>query len=356
MHAAEAPRPQLDKALLRRLIDAEHWTRAEALADRLIEAAPEDAELHYLRSTARVRQGRPLDALADLERSVRLDPERIERCLALVTLRLRLGRYAEALETWLRLRSARPDDPQVRRYARWSDPERGRLRQALDALEQRRTAADNDPELTARLAALHYACALWRWRALPDTERLQPVATSAAQLEHAEKHLAALRRLSGMPARGHRLRLENLIAANRRRRYDGGLIDLVLTAALFAGGLVSGGPLGLWYAGSAVASLYAWRRPAWLDHCQRLGLYRLPGGFANLLDWAYGAHLDERHPLFAPLDKPLHRMLAAQALRGAIRGVALPLAVAGGWRQNHGPRGAAVAAAACAGFALFAGL
>jgi len=71
-----------------------------ALAERLIDAYPEDARLHFLRGSLLAGNGRPIEAHAALSRAVALAPEFALARFQLGFFELTSGEAARALATW----------------------------------------------------------------------------------------------------------------------------------------------------------------------------------------------------------------------------------------------------------------
>lgn len=70
------------------------------LAERLIEAYPEDARLHFLRGSMLAGSGRPIEAHAALSRAVALAPDFALARFQLGFFELTSGEAARALATW----------------------------------------------------------------------------------------------------------------------------------------------------------------------------------------------------------------------------------------------------------------
>lgn len=70
------------------------------LAERLIEAYPEDARLHFLRGSILAGSGRPIEAHASLSRAVALAPDFALARFQLGFFELTSGEAARALATW----------------------------------------------------------------------------------------------------------------------------------------------------------------------------------------------------------------------------------------------------------------
>lgn len=71
-----------------------------ALAERLIDAYPEDARLHFLRGSLLAGSGRPIEAHASLSRAVTLAPDFALARFQLGFFELTSGEAARALLTW----------------------------------------------------------------------------------------------------------------------------------------------------------------------------------------------------------------------------------------------------------------
>jgi tetratricopeptide (TPR) repeat protein len=80
-----------------------------ALAERLIDAYPEDARLHFLRGSLLAGSGRPIEAHASLSRAVALAPEFALARFQLGFFELTSGEAARALATWEPLDSLPPE-------------------------------------------------------------------------------------------------------------------------------------------------------------------------------------------------------------------------------------------------------
>jgi tetratricopeptide (TPR) repeat protein len=70
------------------------------LAERLIDAYPEDARLHFLRGSLLAGSGRPIEAHASLRRAVALAPDLALARFQLGFFELTSGEAARALATW----------------------------------------------------------------------------------------------------------------------------------------------------------------------------------------------------------------------------------------------------------------
>jgi tetratricopeptide (TPR) repeat protein len=71
-----------------------------ALAERMIDAWPEDARLHFLRGSMLAGSGRPIEAHASLSRAVALAPDFALARFQLGFFELTSGEAARALATW----------------------------------------------------------------------------------------------------------------------------------------------------------------------------------------------------------------------------------------------------------------
>lgn len=81
-----------------------------ALAERLIDAYPEDSRLHFLRGSLLAGSGRPIEAHASLSRAVALAPEFALARFQLGFFELTSGEAARALATWEPLDALVPAD------------------------------------------------------------------------------------------------------------------------------------------------------------------------------------------------------------------------------------------------------
>lgn len=79
------------------------------LAERLIDAYPEDPRLHFLRGSLLAGSGRPIEAHASLSRAVELAPDFVLARFQLGFFELTSGEAARALKTWQPLDSL-PED------------------------------------------------------------------------------------------------------------------------------------------------------------------------------------------------------------------------------------------------------
>lgn len=88
-----------------------------SLADRLIEAYPEDARLHFLRGSLLAGSSRPIEAHASLSRAVALAPDFALARFQLGFFELTSGEAARALATWEPL-DALPADQYLAHFVR----------------------------------------------------------------------------------------------------------------------------------------------------------------------------------------------------------------------------------------------
>jgi WD40 repeat protein/tetratricopeptide (TPR) repeat protein len=102
-------------ARMSRVREADHdWPAAESLANKAIALGSRDSTLWLRRGWARLELGRPVDALADLDRSLAADPEEGTTELARFVALARLGRWTDADRAWIqadRLRLDARKDP-----------------------------------------------------------------------------------------------------------------------------------------------------------------------------------------------------------------------------------------------------
>ncbi len=88
-----------------------------SLAERLIDAYPEDARLHFLRGSMLAGAGRPIEAHAALSRAVALAPDFALARFQLGFFELTSGEAARALATWEPLDTL-PDDHYLAHFVR----------------------------------------------------------------------------------------------------------------------------------------------------------------------------------------------------------------------------------------------
>lgn len=103
-------------------------SRAEALATRLIVAAPRFAEAYNQRAIIAFEQGRFDDAARDCRRVLELNPFHFGAMSGLAQCEVQLGRPAQAIETLRRAARLQPYNPAIREHIR-----RIAARMALDA-------------------------------------------------------------------------------------------------------------------------------------------------------------------------------------------------------------------------------
>lgn len=87
----------------------------QALAERLIDAYPDDARLHFLRGSMLAGSGRPIEAHAALSRAVAIQPDFALARFQLGFFELTSGEAARAVATWAPL-EALPEDHYLRRF------------------------------------------------------------------------------------------------------------------------------------------------------------------------------------------------------------------------------------------------
>ncbi|WP_161956838.1 tetratricopeptide repeat protein [Sphingosinithalassobacter portus] len=89
---------------------------AIVLTEKMIDAYPEDARLHFLRGSILAGAGRPIEAHASLSRAVALAPDFALARFQLGFFELTSGEAQRALATWEPL-GALPDTAYLRRFA-----------------------------------------------------------------------------------------------------------------------------------------------------------------------------------------------------------------------------------------------
>jgi tetratricopeptide (TPR) repeat protein len=188
-------------------IRAPDLDRAVRLAETALAEGREHALLLNLRAYRLERDGRYLDALADLNHARALAPRDVPTLNALGLCLAHLDRPAEAVEAFEAAVAADPDFAPAHFNRGWACESLGDLDQARSSLERAQTLNPNDPAAPAHLASLAARRADWEGaRAYAErslaTDPNQPTANLAlAAVELAAKTLdAAERRLRGLLA------------------------------------------------------------------------------------------------------------------------------------------------------------
>lgn len=117
-----------------------------ALAERLIDAYPDDARLHFLRGSLLAGSGRPIEAHASLSQAVALAPDFALARFQLGFFELTSGEPARALSTWEPLDRLPEDQYLVKFVAGLRHLIADRFGDAIAALEEGIAAnSDNEP-------------------------------------------------------------------------------------------------------------------------------------------------------------------------------------------------------------------
>lgn len=127
---------------IRAAVAARKLPTAIALARQALDAGFEHAQLLHLRSTWLEQQGRPLEALVDLERAHQLDPADIAVLMALGFLLAQLQRPLLARKAFERAAELRPDLPGPRLQVGWVCENTGQVDAARKAYD---TVLDIEP-------------------------------------------------------------------------------------------------------------------------------------------------------------------------------------------------------------------
>ena len=123
------PRQGLAYAALADMTPPQHLWEQQALLQKGLSVAPDNADLDYVESDLLVRVGRQHDALAYAQRAASLDPLQFNYFLSLSTCLAIEGRVAEARGVIERAMAAWPGNGdvlqgQIAFEARWGDPDR----------------------------------------------------------------------------------------------------------------------------------------------------------------------------------------------------------------------------------------
>ena len=142
-------------------IRAPDLERAVRLAETALAEGREHALLLNLRAWRLERDGRYLDALADLKQARLLSPRDVPTLNALGLCLARLDRIAEAVEAFEAAIAVDPDFAPSHFNRGWASEALGDLDQARSSLERAQTLNPNDPASLAHLASLAARRADW---------------------------------------------------------------------------------------------------------------------------------------------------------------------------------------------------
>ena len=130
-----------------------------AFAERMIDAYPEDARLHFLRGSLLAGSGRPIEAHAALSQAVALAPGFALARFQLGFFELTSGEAARALATWAPLGALPPDHPLARFVEGLTHLIHDRFADAIAALEQGIAANAENPPLNRDMQLIIDRCA-----------------------------------------------------------------------------------------------------------------------------------------------------------------------------------------------------
>lgn len=147
------PPPEVIREV-RAAVKAGQLPKAIGIALRELDKGFEDPQLLHLRSTWHERQGRPAEALADLERAHFLDPDEIAVLMALGFMLGNLQRPAEARRIFERAARLRPDLIGPPLQLGWVAENLGEVDRARADYEVALKLAPRHPHAPARLASI----------------------------------------------------------------------------------------------------------------------------------------------------------------------------------------------------------
>jgi tetratricopeptide (TPR) repeat protein len=159
----------------------------EAL-EMVVEARPEDPEVHYWLGVASRETGRPEQALAHLERALELDDSRRDARLGLATVLESAGRPGEAIPHYVRLVELDPEDPEPYLRLGVLMLRTGDLDRALEHLEQAARLRPDDPDVHWMLGRSFQlrgdtASAIQQFERAVEIDPAHPAAQALAELK-----------------------------------------------------------------------------------------------------------------------------------------------------------------------------
>lgn len=207
------------KIEIRMMIKASKFPQARILATKLLKEHANDDELLFLRGTACAFRSANEQAEKDLRSAIALRPRKIKYYLNLCDILLSNSQYELAFIEYVRARMAVPSDPGLSAFYDLLVGEDGKIRKALDRLEQRYKKNDYDDDLVDILMELYLLNALCKWTSYYDNGKLDFTAKNQQQIEEAEQYLdrAKFVLVMGEAGRTHRARLEIIINKNKRQ-------------------------------------------------------------------------------------------------------------------------------------------
>lgn len=149
-----------DDELAQLIAAARHGTGDElAFAERLIDAYPDDARLHFMRGSFLAGGGRPIEAHAALSRAVDLAPDFALARFQLGFFELTSGEAARALATWEPLRDLPPDQYLARFVTGLTHLVHDRFAEAVAALRAGIAVNTDNPPLNGDMQRIIDQCA-----------------------------------------------------------------------------------------------------------------------------------------------------------------------------------------------------
>lgn len=148
------------------------------LAERLIDAYPEDARLHFLRGSLLAGSGRPIEAHASLSRAVALAPEFALARFQLGFFELTSGEAVRALATWEPLDTLPADHYLAHFVTGLRHLIADRFAETIAALEAGIAVNDENPPLNRDMQLIIDECAGLAERKPPAAAEEEASATS----------------------------------------------------------------------------------------------------------------------------------------------------------------------------------
>lgn len=324
------------KTQIRNMLKEAKYPQARIYATQILKNHGDDAELFYLRGTACAHRSAVDQAEKDLRAAIALKPGEIDYYLTLCNLLFSAGKYERAFGEYIRVRNVAPANPKVKAFAEIFNGPQGKLNAVLHRLEAEYKSTEYKTRISDQLVTLYSIKALFDWHARHQNKSLAFYASNTTQLEHAEYFLEKIRMLpvTTSDSRQKKVKLENLIALNRRKKFDGFISDRVFAIIIVITGLVSSGMIDLIYALSAASSFIAFIRPNYLKNRARSKIRLSSGYLDRVLDFVYGDSISSSARVFSGISNANIRSVTVDLLRGLLRAVLMPMSVFAGFYKN----------------------